>query len=225
MHVISVNVGRIREAAWNGRRFTTAIFKEAASGRVRVGSSGLIGDEHANAESHGGTLKALLAYPHEHYTEFWRDSLAGTPLPYGAFGENLTTHDWLEDRVHVGDRYRIGTAVVMVTIPRKPCYKLNARLGRDDVLPMYLESRRTGFYLAVIASGDIGAGDVIELLDRHPLGVTPRDIVDLYLGRTRDRDLLERALKLECATDHMRRLLADRFEHFARHSAQECDEF
>ena len=195
-------------------------------GRVEVvPGRGLIGDEQANTENHGGKLKALLAYSDEHYSEFWRDSLGGTPLPYGSFGENLTTQNWLDDRVHLGDRYRIGTAVVMVTIPRKPCYKLNARLGRDDVLPMYLESERTGFYLAVIEGGDIGAGDAIELLDRHPLAVTPRDIADLYLGRSRDPDLLRRALQLEFATDQMRKTLAERFQRFARHSEQESEEF
>ena len=151
MQVISVNVGRIRETEWKGKTFTSAIFKEAVIGRVRViPGRGLIGDEQANTENHGGELKAQLAYPHEHYTEFWSESLAGTPLPHGSFGENLTTQNWLDDRVHLSNRYRIGTAVVMVTIPRKPCYKLNARLGRDDVLPKYLESKRTGFYLAVV---------------------------------------------------------------------------
>jgi MOSC domain-containing protein YiiM len=225
MRVISVNVGRIREATWKGKTFRTAIFKEPAGGRVQVAPGGLSGDEHANTESHGGTLKALFAYADEHYTEFWRDSLAGTPLPHGSFGENLTTQNWLDDRVHVGDRYRIGTAVVMVTIPRKPCYKLNARLGRDDVVRMYLESRRTGFYLAVVEGGDVGPGDAIELLNSHPLKVTPRDIVDLYLGRTRDREVLERAMGLEFATDRMRKTLVERFERFAHHSEHESAEF
>jgi MOSC domain-containing protein YiiM len=225
MQVLSVNVGGIRETAWKGKTFNTAIFKEAVVGRVKVAPLGLIGDEHANAENHGGSLKALFAYPYEHYTEFWHDSLPGTPLPHGCFGENLTTQNWLEHHVHVGDRYRIGTAVVMVTIPRKPCYKLNARLSRDDVLPKYLESKRTGFYLAVVEGGDMGAGDVIELLDGHRLHVTPRDIVDLYLGHSLDRELLERALKLEFVTDRMRKILAERFEHFARHSEEESEEF
>lgn len=226
MRVISVNVGRIREMTWKGKTFTSAILKEPVKGRVDVlPGRGMIGDEQANAENHGGALKALLAYSDEHYSEFWRDSLEGTPLPYGSFGENLTTQNWLEDHVHLGDTYRIGTAVVMVTIPRKPCYKLNVRLGRDDVLPMYLESERTGFYLAVTERGDIGAGDAIELLDRHPLAVTPKDIVDLYLGHSRDPDLLERALRVDCATEQMRKALTERFERFARHSDHEKDEF
>jgi MOSC domain-containing protein YiiM len=112
-----------------------------------------------------------------------------------------------------------------VTIPRKPCYKLNARLGRDDVLPLYLRSRRTGFYLSVVESGEVGAGDGIELLESDPSRVTPRDIVDLYLGHSRDRALLERALRLDCATDRMRRTLVQRFEHFAPPGEQESEEF
>ena len=225
MRVMSVNLGRVREAEWKGKTFTTAIFKEPVEGRVEVKPGhGLIGDEQANTENHGGELKALLAYPYEHYREFWNDSLAGTSLPHGSFGENLTTENWLEDLVHVGDRYRIGTATVMVTIPRKPCYKLNARLGRDDVLPKYLETKRTGFYLAVIEEGEIAADSTIELLYSHPLRVTPRNIVDLYLGHCRDSELLERALRLEFVTDRMRKTFSERVERFV-HSEQERDEF
>lgn len=226
MRVISVNVGKVREAQWKGKTVATAIFKEAVGGRVRVTPGrGLTGDEQANTENHGGELKALLAYPHEHYSEFWNDSLAGTALPPGSFGENLTTQNWLEGGVHVGDTYRIGTAVVMVTIPRKPCYKLNLRLGRDDVVPLYLESKRTGFYLAVVEPGDVGAGDTIQLVHRDPLKITPINIVDLYLGHTHDRELLDRALNLPFATDRMRKALAERFKQLAPHGDQEREEF
>ena len=225
MRVLSVNIGKVRETKWKGKTFATAIFKEPVSGKLQVTAGGLMGDEQANTANHGGKFKALLAYAHEHYLEFWRDSLPGMPLPHGSFGENLTTDNWLDDRAHLGDTYRIGTAVVMVTIPRKPCYKLNARLGRDDILPMYLESKRTGFYLSVVNEGEIGAGDQIELLERHPLGVTPRNVVDLYLGHSRDRELLERALKLEFATDRMRETLTERFGRYSSHSDQEAKEF
>jgi MOSC domain-containing protein YiiM len=225
VQVISVNVGRIRETAWKGKTFTTAILKEPVHGKVQVGVLGLANDEHANAENHGGKFKALLAYPYEHYREFWHDALSNSSLPYGGFGENLTTEGWLDAQVHVGDKYRIGSAVVMVTIPRKPCYKLNARLGRDDVLPKYLESKRTGFYLAVVEEGLIGAGDAISLLESHRMGVTPMDIVNLYLGHSVDRKLLERALKLEFATDRMRATLTERFDRFTRHSEEESEEF
>jgi MOSC domain-containing protein YiiM len=102
VQVISVNVGRIRETAWKGRTFNTAILKEPVPEKVQVGFLGLANDEHANAENHGGKLKALLAYPYEHYTEFWHGALSDSSLPYGSFGENLTTQGWLDEHVHIG---------------------------------------------------------------------------------------------------------------------------
>ena len=225
MQVISVNLGQIRETTWKGKAFKTAILKEPVSGPVHVATLGLEGDQQANTTNHGGKLKALLAYPFEHYTEFWQLAFAGTQLAYGSFGENLTTQGWMDDRVHVGDTYRVGSALVAITIPRKPCFKLNARLGRDDVLPKYLESKRTGFYLSVIEPGVVAAGDGIELVASHPLQITPADLVDLYLGHTVDPELRDRALKLEVLTQPMRDLLNERFERFTFHCEEESAEF
>ena len=225
MRVISVSIGRIRETTWKNKVFKTAIFKEPVSGPVNVATLGLDGDQQANTTNHGGILKALFAYAFEHYTEFWQPVLGGTPLAYGSFGENLTTQGWTDDRIHVGDIYRVGTALVAITIPRKPCFKLNARLGRDDVLPKYLESKRTGFYLSVVEPGVVAAGDSIELVASHPLKVTPSDLVNLYLGHTVDPGLRDRALKLEVLTQPMRDLLNQRFERFAHHSEDESAEF
>jgi MOSC domain-containing protein YiiM len=225
MQVISVNLGRIRETTWKGKVFKTAIFKEPACGPVQIATLGLEGDQQANTTNHGGILKALFAYPFEHYTEFWELALAGTPLAYGSFGENLTTQGWMDHRIHVGDTYRLGRALVVITIPRKPYFKLNARLGRDDVLPKYLESKRTGFYLSVVEPGVVAAGDSIELVATHPLKVTPSDLVNLYLGHTVDPGLRDRALKLEVLTQPMRDLLNQRFERFTSHSEEESAEF
>ena len=186
MQVISVNIGRVREITWKGKAFKTAKFKEPVNEPVHVSLLGLAGDEPANTENHGGTLKALFAYPVEYQTEFWRQALAGVLLAPGSFGENLTTQGWMEHQISVGDTYRVGKALVKVTIPRKPCFKLNARLGRDDVLAQYLKSKRTGFYLAVVEAGDIAAGDRIELVERHPSQVTPSDLVTFISGHTVD---------------------------------------
>lgn len=146
-------------------------------------------------------------------------------MAYGSFGENLTTQGWMDDRINVGDTYRVGTVLVAITIPRKPCFKLNARHGRDDVLPKYLESKRTGFYLSVVESGVVAAGDNIELVTTHPLQVTPSDLVNLYLGHTVDPGLRDRALKLELLTQPISDLLNERFERFAHHSEEESAEF
>jgi MOSC domain-containing protein YiiM len=221
MRVIAVCLGRIQEATWKGKVYETAISKRPMKGRIRVGALGIQGDEQANKATHGGKLKALLGYPSEHYDEFWRSALPGAPLPYGSFGENLTTQGLLEETVRVGDKYRVGTALVAVTVPRKPCFKLNALHERDDVLPKYVESRRTGFYLTVLEPGDVGAGDAIELVERHWAGVTPGDVVRLYLGHSLDRELLDRALQIELFTDLQRQTLAERFERLLREHEDE----
>jgi MOSC domain-containing protein YiiM len=108
-------------------------------------------------------------------------------------------------------------------VPRKPCFKLNALHGRDDVLPKYLQSRRTGFYLMVLETGEVGAGDPIELVERHHAGVTPGDVVRLYLGQALDRELLERTLQLEVVTDRQRQTLTERFERFIREHEDESE--
>jgi MOSC domain-containing protein YiiM len=110
---------------------------------------------------HGGEDKAVYAYPAEHYA-YWREHLPGVALPWGVFGENLTVEGLLESRVHIGDRFRMGSAEFAVTEPRMPCYKLALRFGRPDMVKRFLKSGRTGFYLAVLKEGEIGAGDAIE---------------------------------------------------------------
>jgi MOSC domain-containing protein YiiM len=222
MQVLSVNIGTIREVTWKGKIFKTAMFKHPATGPVRAGTLGLAGDQQGNMTNHGGTLKAVFAYPFEHYTEFWRLALPDTPLE---FGENLTTEGWMDDQVYIGDVYRVGRALMRISVPRTPCSKLNALLGRDDVLAKYLQSKRTGFYIAVLEPGDVAAGDDIELVVRHPLRITPADIVNLYLGHSGDPELWERATKLDVLNDRMRKILNERFEHFMRQGDEESAEF
>jgi MOSC domain-containing protein YiiM len=159
--VVSVNVGRPRVVEWHGRRVRTSIWKLPVERRVWVGRY-LEGDRPANLKVHGGPDKAVYAYPAEHYA-FWRAELPDADLPWGAFGENLTTEGLLEDAVRVGDRIRVGTVELMVTQPRLPCYKLGVRFGRDDMVKRFLAAGRSGFYLAVLSEGEVGTGDPIAV--------------------------------------------------------------
>src|SRR4051794_6720971 len=157
MHVVSVNVGLPRRVRWKGRDVTTGIFKEPVGGRTPLRPLNLDGDRQADLSVHGGATKAVYAYPVEHYP-FWRDVL-GHELTPGAFGENLTVEGVpLEDEVAIGDRFRIGTAELVVTQPRIPCFKLGLRFGREDIVKRFLASGRSGYYLAVAVEGDVGAG-------------------------------------------------------------------
>lgn len=159
--IVSVNVSLPKAVAWQGRTIRTGIFKEPVSGRVRATRHGLAGDGQADQRVHGGRTKAVYAYPSEHYA-YWRRELRDQDLPWGMFGENLTTEGLLETEVRVGDRFRVGTAILEVTQPRRPCVKLGIRFGREDIIPRFRQARRSGFYLAVVEEGELGAGDTIE---------------------------------------------------------------
>lgn len=162
--VISVNVGAPRRVTWNGRNVTTAIFKEPTAGRVKMRRLGIEGDQQADLTVHGGADKAVYAYPSEHYS-YWQGELQRS-LPWGMFGENLTTAGLLEDSVHLGDRFRIGSAELVVTQPRFPCYKLGIKFGSMEMVQRFLNSGRSGFYFAVELEGEVGAGDSISLFGR-----------------------------------------------------------
>ena len=161
--LISLNVGLPRRVMWKGRSVLTGIFKEPVAGPVVARHLDLDGDQQADLSVHGGSDKAVYVYPAEHY-DWWRHALAPMELPWGMFGENLTTQGLTEQDVVIGERFGIGEAVFVVTQPRQPCYKLAVRFGRDDILRRFVQSRRTGWYFAVEREGAVTADDVITRL-------------------------------------------------------------
>jgi MOSC domain-containing protein YiiM len=183
--LVSVNVGLPREVMWRGIKTTTAIYKEPVAGRVALRKLNLDGDRQADLTVHGGEDKAVYCYPLTHY-DYWRRELPGQELPVGVFGENFTTDGLLEDSVHLGDRFAVGSAEVVVTQPRLPCYKLGIRFQSNDMVKRFFASRLTGFYLAVAHEGEVGAGDEIKVIARDPNGVPVSEIVRLYAERRYD---------------------------------------
>lgn len=194
--LISVNLGLPREVVWKRKQVRTGIFKEPVAGRVVLHTLNLDGDQQADLSVHGGADKAVYAYPAEHY-DYWRGELPSMQLPWGMFGENFTTEGLLETAVHIGDRFRIGSAEVLVTQPRMPCYKLGIKFRRDDIITRFLNSRRTGFYFAVLREGEVAAGDVFERVGTHHSGVTVEDITKLYVTDKDNVELLRRAVQVE----------------------------
>lgn len=195
MRVVSVNVGLPREVEWHGKMVTTGIFKEPVAGRVAARRTNLDGDRQADLTVHGGPEKAIYAYPAEHYAA-WRDELAGRELPWGMFGENLTVAGLAEGMLHIGDRFRVGSAELTVTQPRMPCYKLGIKFGRDDFVKLFLKSGRTGFYFAVTREGEVGAGDEIAPIGRDPDGLAVAEITRLYTTGRDDVAGLRRAAEV-----------------------------
>jgi len=203
MKLISLNVGLPRVVEWNGGQVATGTFKEPVQGPVILRTLNLDGDRQADLSVHGGVSKAVYAYPSEHY-EFWRRELPDLELPYGMFGENFTTEGLREDAVNIGDRFRAGTAELMVTEPRMPCYKLAIKFGRADIIKRFLQSRRTGFYFAVLKEGEVKAGDAIEPLSRDENNVAVADITRLYAFEKDDLVTLRRAVKLKALPESWR---------------------
>ena len=190
---------------------TTAIFKQPVDGHVRVNKLNLEGDAQADLTVHGGWSKAVYAYPGEHY-EYWRKELPEMELGDSQFGENLTTEGLIETEVFIGDRLRIGTAEFIVTEPRMPCYKLGIRFGRKDILRRFLQSRRSGFYLAVTKTGDLAADDDVELLARDENKVSVTDIVRVWVEDKGDVDTMKRALNIGSLPETWKEPFRDRIE-------------
>lgn len=211
MKIISINVALPRIVEYNGEPVATGIFKEPVQGPVMVRRLNLDGDGQADLSVHGGTNKAVYAYPSEHY-EYWKKELPDIDLPYGMFGENFTTEGLLEDGVNVGDRFRIGGAELIATEPRLPCYKLGIKFGRADILKRFLQSRRTGFYFAVLKEGEVEAGDAIELQERDRNNIAVSDITRLYAFEKDDLVTLRRAVGLETLSTSWREYFQNRIQ-------------
>lgn len=211
MKIISINVGRPRLVMRNDEPVLTGIFKEPVAGRVMLRTLNLDGDRQADLTVHGGPEKAVYVYPSEHYA-FWKLELPEMELPLGMFGENFTTEGMFETEINIGDRFRIGSAEVMVTQPRMPCYKLGIRFGRTDIIKRFLASERTGFYFSVLKEGEVGVGDEFELFDKNASGVRVVDVTRLYSSDKQNVDLLRRAIATEALPDNWRNYFRKRIE-------------
>jgi MOSC domain-containing protein YiiM len=222
MKLVSLNVGLPRQVTWHEMNVSTGIFKEPVKGRVALRKLNLDGDRQADLAVHGGKNKAVYCYPLEHY-EYWKKELPSRDLPPGVFGENFTLEfgdlgqnlGSPEDLVHVGDRFSVGSAEVVVTQPRLPCYKLGIRFQMDDMVRRFLVSRRSGFYLAVAREGEVGAGDEMRPLSQDPNAVPISAISHLYIAKhysDDDRNLLHRALRVAALPESWKEYFRERLE-------------
>ncbi len=217
MKLMSVNVGLPREVMWHGTSVTTGIFKEPVEGRVALRTLNLDGDRQADLSVHGGRYKAVYCYPLTHY-DYWKKELPDRELPMGMFGENLTLDDFAEESIYLGDRYSVGSAEVVVTQPRLPCYKLGIRFEDDHMVKRFFASRRTGFYLAVTKEGEVGAGDEMKLVHSDPNRVPVSEIMRLYAEKQyggANAEAAQRAMLVEALPESWKGYFRERLEPHA----------
>lgn len=169
--IVSVNVGTVREVIYHGRPRTTGIYKEPVAGRVAILAEQVGGDRQADLTVHGGPTKSVYSYASEDYA--WWSGELGERLGPGTFGENLTTAGIDLSALRLGEHVRAGTALLAVTQPRFPCWKLGFRMGTQTFPRRFLEAARAGTYFSVVEQGDVGVGDRIESVARpaHPVTV------------------------------------------------------
>jgi MOSC domain-containing protein YiiM len=213
--VVSVNVGLPREVEWRGMLVTTGIFKDPVKGRVALRTLNLDGDRQADLTVHGGEHKAVYCYPLEHY-DYWKKEMPGRDLPMGSFGENFTIDGLQEESVHLGDRYSVGSAEVIVTQPRLPCYKLGVKFRSDDMVKRFLASGRMGFYVAVTREGDVGVGDEFRVISRDPNAVPVGEIMRLYVAKrwgSAEVESLGRAMRVAALPESWKEYFRERMQH------------
>jgi MOSC domain-containing protein YiiM len=198
--VVSVNVGLPKTVQWGDQTVTTGIFKSPVDGPVALREHNLDGDRQADLSVHGGPTKAVYVYSAQHYT-YWRQELPDVELGWGHFGENFTVDGMDEESINIGDEFTVGTARVVVTEPRMPCFKLSIRFGRTDIVKRFLQSQRSGFYVGVVEEGQVQAGDALELLSKHPDGLSVADVTSLYTTQKGNVALLKKAIAVTALPD------------------------
>jgi MOSC domain-containing protein YiiM len=209
--VVSVNVGTSRTVEHNGKEVSTAIWKHPVTGRVAARGVNLDGDDQADRSVHGGIDKAVYAYAREDY-EWWSAELGTEALEPGMFGENMTVSGIDLNTAEVGERWRVGSALLEVSEPRFPCFKLGIRMGDPKFLKRFATARRPGTYLRIIQEGELGAGDRIEIIDRPGHGVTIGLFAEAYLG---DRSRLDELLTADALSHAWRTWIEEQARHRA----------
>jgi MOSC domain-containing protein YiiM len=195
VQIVSVNVSLGRTVSWRGKEVHTGIFKEPVQGRVMIRHTHIEGDAQADRRVHGGERKAVYAYALANY-DWWNRTL-GRDLPFGMFGENLTIDGLDEESVGIGDRFRIGDALLEAVQPRLPCYKLGVRLDDPSMTRRFFEAGRFGIYFRVLEEGDVGAGDGVTCVHREEARVPVPELARMLDLSTRDPVLARRALTIE----------------------------
>jgi MOSC domain-containing protein YiiM len=180
--IVSVNVGRPRAFEFNGKPVKSAIWKLPVEGRVAARGVNLEGDDQADRKAHGGYDKAVYAYALEDLR--WWEREEARAIPYGGFGENLTTEGIDVNAALVGERWHVGGVVLEVSEPRIPCWRLGARMDDPHFIRRFTEALRPGAYLRIVREGELGMGDAIRILEKPSHAVTIRDVFRIY---TRDR--------------------------------------
>ena len=209
MKILSINTSPPKKINFKNKIVNTSIFKEPQNDELSVTKNGLEGDRQADLLAHGGIDKAIYAYSYKHY-EYWGNFLRKDfSEEYGLVGENLTIDDFDEKNIFIGDEFRISSAILKVTQPRIPCYKISIKMNEKNFMKYFIEHNYLGIYLKVINDGIIKKGDEIELTYREPNSMTVYDI-SMLLFADNNVEKMKKAVSLACLTDEIKQRFNER---------------
>ncbi len=206
----SINIGVPRTTVYQGKELQTGIYKEAVSGTIYLDQLNFDGDAQADLINHGGVDKAVCVYPYEHYT-YWEKRL-GIRLAIPAFGENLTTEGSLEQDVRLGDVYQLGEAVVQVSQPRQPCFKLGHKHSAPELPVWVRETGYTGYYFRVLKPGMVSIADKLTLIEAGHPAMTIAIANQIMYGNPADVEQIRTLLAIEALAESWQKTLRKKLE-------------
>ena len=205
MKIQTIHIGKVKEVEYKGRPVKTGFFKEQVKGPVKLLSLKIEGDEQADLKVHGGFDKALYAYPFDAYQE-WKKVRSDHEYTPGAFGENLCMDTLDEKNIFIGSTYKLGEAIVQVTQPRFPCFKLGIKFNDTSMIKSFMNFGRPGVYFRVLKEGMIKEGDELELLEQNQIRFSVTEFVDLYLSDKKDIERVKEVLTIPSLNHEWREL-------------------
>lgn len=194
MKVLSTNIGKPQLIEWRGQQIETGIYKYPVDEPIFLGSEDVVADHVIDRRYHGGVDKACYLYSADHYS-FWKNKYPEADFNWGMFGENITMSGLNESQIHIGDSFQLGEAVVQISQPRQPCFKLGVRFNDQKVVSDFWELPYPGIYLRIIKQGIVKNGDEMILLDRNIESLTVSQVFSIFSGNRENMELIDKALK------------------------------
>ena len=209
MKILSIHVSEPQKVTFNGKELITSIYKKPVSNKVTVSSQGIEGDRQADLTVHGGYDKAVYAYSYTHY-QTWSEKLNSDFKEYGLVGENLTIDDFDEEKINIGDQFKINECILQVSQPRIPCYKIGIKLNSREFPKMFSQSGLLGSYLRVIHDGEISPGDTIHKVHSEENSMSVKDIAHLLFVDVKNIELMKQALDIKPLTEEIKEKFRER---------------
>jgi len=221
--IISINRAKPVTVEYRHRLIETGIYKQPVPGSVFVGVEGLEGDVQVDRANHGGPDKAVYVYSHENYP-YWAEVMGHTGYACGHFGENLTVTNMPDESVHIGDIWQIGTVITQVTQPRVPCFKLGMKMEDAGFVERFLHSGRVGFYLRILETGYLEAGQSLRCLETGLFGLSIRAAMLAIVKNPGQSEIIQQALSIPALSEAWRQDLQKRLQALNRPlSSAECE--